>query len=202
MGEQTLSKGRPDELMAQFVRLTRPYHARLFRIALSLCGDRDEAADLTQEALIRAFRAFDRFRLGAPVLPWLARILRNYHLDTLKSGRARHEVSCSRLGREEEPGVAATPSPLHQVEQGQLLRWLQEELQGLSEDQRLVVVLCDAEGLSYQEAAEVLGVPVGTVRSRLSRARETLRHRLGGRAAAPGPAGAADAVGTDDPFGS
>lgn len=181
-----MSRTDKDELVTQFVRLTRPCHERLFRIALSLCGDRDQAADLTQEALIRAFRAFDRFRLGAPVLPWLARILRNHYLDTLKTGRVRHELSESQMGGGDELARAgAVPSPIKQIERAQLMRWLQQELESLPEDQRLIVLLCDVEGMSYKEAAEVAGVPVGTVRSRLSRCREVLRNRITARMAEP-----------------
>jgi RNA polymerase sigma-70 factor (ECF subfamily) len=176
---------RAEDQVSRFVEVTAPYHERLFRIAMTLCHDRDQAADLTQETLVRAFSAFDRFRVGEPVLPWLARILRNLHLDLVKSGRARYEVPARQLGerqeRQEDPfaNVAAkTPDPLTELERSQLAGWLAEELEALEPAHQLIVVLCDVEELSYQEAAEVAGIPVGTVRSRLSRAREQLRERL------------------------
>jgi RNA polymerase sigma factor (sigma-70 family) len=95
--------GHGKEDISEFVKLTRPHHRQLYGIALSLCRDPDQAQDLTQEALIKAYQAFDRFRSDEPILPWLRRILRNVYLDTFKTGRARHEVnesgSCAGAGR-------------------------------------------------------------------------------------------------------
>lgn len=176
-----------EDLVARFVRLTKPYHERLFRIAVALCGDRDQAADLTQEAMVRAFRAFDRFRPDQPVLPWLARILRNYYLDTLKTGRAKHELAGHQMGKEDPYAnlPAAAPSPFEQVERSQLAALLQEEISALDQPHQLVLILCDIEGFSYQDAARVAGVPIGTVRSRLSRCRTYLRQRIQERLAGP-----------------
>lgn len=183
------SRQRTRSAVDDFVRVTRPYHERLYRIALSLCHDRDQAADLTQEALVRAFKAFDRFHAGAPVLPWLARILRNIHLDTFKTGRAQYEVAEHQVARREvgsfyEETAAASPDPLAALERSRMSTWLNEEIAALDEGQRIIIVLCDIEGLSYQEAAEIAGVPVGTVRSRLSRCRAYLRERILERMAA------------------
>ena len=170
------------EQVAQFVKLTEPYYGRLLRIAVAMCKERDLAADLTQETLLKAFLALDNFRPGAPVLPWLTRILRNVFIDTLRTGRARHEVAEHQLKTESANPVglarSGTMTPLAQVEQSQLSTWLQEELSALPCSQQLLIVLCDVEGFTYQEAAEAAGVPVGTVRSRLSRGRESLRLRL------------------------
>ena len=168
-------------LVSEYLRITRPFHERLHRIALSLCRDPDLAADLTQEALVRAFKSFDNFRTEAPVLPWLARILRNIHLDLLKSGRARYEIADHQTGHGKDQYEFAPGSmqdPLSCVEQSQLLGWLQEELAVLDKDHQLIIILCDMEGFTYQEAADVAGIPIGTVRSRLSRSREKLRLRL------------------------
>jgi RNA polymerase sigma-70 factor (ECF subfamily) len=168
--------------VSRFVRLTSPYHDRLNRIALALCHDADQAADLTQEALIRAFRAFDRFVPGQPVLPWLARILRNVHLDSFKTGRARHELAAHQLPLDRQDPLesrkAPGPDPHVAMERSQLRAWLWQEVQALDPGHQLVIILCDIEEFSYQEAADVAGIPVGTVRSRLSRCREHLRRRL------------------------
>jgi RNA polymerase sigma-70 factor (ECF subfamily) len=176
----TLAFSGGEDLVARFERVTKPYHERLFRIAVALCGDRDQAADLTQEALVRAFRAFDRFRPDQPVLPWLARILRNYFLDTLKTGRAKHELAGHQMATEDPYAnlPARAPSPFDEVERSQLATILQEEIEALDQPHQLVLILCDIEGFSYQEAARVAGVPVGTVRSRLSRCRSHLRQRI------------------------
>ncbi|MBW2734161.1 MAG: RNA polymerase sigma factor [Deltaproteobacteria bacterium] len=166
--------------VSRFVELTRPYHDRLFRIAITICGDRDLAADLSQEALVRAFNAFDRFEDGRPVLPWLTRILRNVYLDTFKTSRAKHEV---RVGgdRDVQPFASVpspTPNPLQLTEQREMQRILASELGKLDPAHQLVINLCEMEGMSYQEAADAMEVPIGTVRSRLARARDALRQRI------------------------
>lgn len=185
---QPASSVSHQQLVPSFVRLTRPHHEALFRIALTLCHDHDQAADLTQEALIRAFRAFDRFDPDRPVLPWLARILRNVHLDSFKTARSRHEVASHQLASTRSDPFATAPSkhpdPASLAETAQLTRWVQEELRELDEEGQIVILMCDIEGFTYQEAAEVAGVPVGTVRSRLSRARQRLRVRIEARIAA------------------
>lgn len=166
--------------VSRFVELTRPYHDRLFRIAITICGDRDLAADLTQEALVRAFKAFDRFDEDRPVLPWLTRIVRNVHLDTFKTGRAKHEVRVN-ADREVQPfaSVASSmPDPQQVAERREMQRLVSEELGKLDPAHQLVINLCELEGLSYQEAADAMEVPIGTVRSRLARARDALRQRM------------------------
>jgi RNA polymerase sigma-70 factor (ECF subfamily) len=164
-----------DDCTARFVALTKPYHERLYRIAITICGDRDVAADLTQEALVRAFRAFDDFDSTRPILPWLTQILRNLHRDSFKTARSKHEVRQSE--KQAEP-TATVKTPEQALASKELQRLVQQELAKLDDDQRLVITLCDIEELSYAQAAEALEVPVGTVRSRLSRARQALRVRV------------------------
>jgi RNA polymerase sigma-70 factor, ECF subfamily len=174
-------------LASSFVKITRPHHEALFRIALSICRDRDQAADLTQEALIRAFKAFERFDQARPVLPWLARILRNVHLDSFKTARSKHEVASHQLANPKADPFAGVPcqapNPAVQAETAQLARLVQCELQALDPDQQLIIILCDIEGFTYQEAAEAANVPVGTVRSRLARARQRIREGVEARVA-------------------
>lgn len=170
-----------------FVRLTTPHHRQLYGIALALCRDRDQAADLTQEALIRAYQAFDGFRPGAPVLPWLRRILRNVFLDSFKTGRARHEVTESSMGasgRDSSPYQLDTAfagegiDAFEEIERSQLAAWLKQEIATLDPAHQQVLELCVMQELSFKEAADTLDLPVGTVASRLARAREGLRNRI------------------------
>jgi RNA polymerase sigma-70 factor (ECF subfamily) len=186
------------ERVKRFITLTRPYHERLMRVAMTLCHDQDMAADLTQEALARAFAAFHRFRPDAPVFPWLARILRNLYLDHRRSARSRHELAEHQLAGDGpgplELAKTTSPTPLAAVEQAQLVSWVQQELAALPAAQRLVLVLCDVEELTYKEVAEVVDAPVGTVRSRLARARQALRSRLNKRLAAAGSSEREDPV--------
>lgn len=177
---------RADGRLEDFGRLTRPLQGRLIRIATAMCGDPEQGADLAQEALVRAFVAFARFKPGSPALPWLTRILRNVYLDQVKSARARREIAaCDVRGPDDpiETSSSEEPSPLARLAQRELRALLLRELEALGPDQRTLVVLCDVEGFTYREAAEVLEIPVGTVRSRLSRCHERLRRRLRGRVA-------------------
>lgn len=175
---------RVKQAALEFERLTEPYHPRLFRLACSFCKSPDLASDLTQEALVKAFLAFDTFDNAQSIFPWLARILRNTYLDSLKTGRVRHEIAEHQLSSAANAtvfSVADEPSlssPLAQLEKAELQLWIQDELQALDEPHRSVLILCDMEELSYDEAAEILEVPIGTIRSRLARARQQLRERL------------------------
>jgi RNA polymerase sigma-70 factor, ECF subfamily len=172
---------------AEFVRLTEPHHRDLYGIALALCHDPDQAADLAQDTLVRAYEAFDRFRPGAPVRPWLRSILRNLFLDTFKTGRARHEVTDSELSAGQGPALAEMADegvdPLSRLERAELQAWVRQEIAGLSPDHQQVLQLCVMHEMGFAEAAELVGVPVGTVASRLGRARSELRERLSRRLA-------------------
>jgi RNA polymerase sigma-70 factor, ECF subfamily len=169
--------------VTEFVRLTEPCHKQLFGIALALSKDRDKASDLTQETLVRAFEAFDRFIPGAPVMPWLRRILKNLFLDSFKTGRARHEIADSELGEGEGSSLFVeakdeAPDALALLERSELSNLLREEISCLDPDHRQILMLCVMQDMSFQEAAELLGIPLGTVASRLARARTRLRTAL------------------------
>lgn len=174
MSEQT----RPtDELLlvrarrgdaAAFVLLLRAADESHRRLAYRLLGDRHLMDDVLQEAYLRAFHALPRFRGGAAFGTWLYRIVYNACVDELRRGRARREVALDELSAAiSEDGVAA------QLD-------LEAALAALPPELRSVVLLVDAEGLSYHEAAEVLGVAPGTIGSRLNRARAALRGELEG----------------------
>lgn len=154
-----------------FVALTAPHHARLYQTALGLCGDRDQAADLTQEALVKAFLAFDRFREGAPPYPWLVRILRNVHLDEVRSAHARRETIQATAPDPPDP----RPGPLASVVAAEEIDAVHAAIARLPEEFALVITLVDLQGLTYEDVAEAVEIPIGTVRSRLYRARERLR---------------------------
>ena len=127
--------------------------------------------DVLQEAYLRAFRALPRFRGDSGVGTWLYRIVYNAALDELRSSRRRFELSLRQLEFESE----AVPDPAEVVP---AQRAIAHALMRLSPEDRAVVVLVDGQGLRYDEAARVLGVPPGTVASRLNRARSALRRGL------------------------
>jgi RNA polymerase sigma factor (sigma-70 family) len=171
-----------DERVAEFVRLTAPYFKQLYGMARALCRDADQAHDLTQEALVRAFEAFDAFRPGSPIMPWLRQIMRHLFLDSFKTGRARHEIAeREMISNGSSPLQAAADdqaNPLDQVERAQLSRWIQSEIATLDPAHQQVLLLCVMQELSFEEAAEVAGIPLGTVASRLARARAQLRAQI------------------------
>ncbi|MBN8842493.1 MAG: sigma-70 family RNA polymerase sigma factor [Sphingomonadales bacterium] len=138
----------------------------LTRYARRLTRDDDEAADLVQEALVSAYANANQYQPGRSLRIWIFAILHNAFVS-----RVRHDAVRKRYGAEAETPVAL-PSP---QEQSVRLREVAEALDLLPPDQQQVLHLVAVEGLSYQEAADAIGVPIGTLVSRLSRARARLR---------------------------
>jgi RNA polymerase sigma-70 factor (ECF subfamily) len=151
----------------------------LLRVAQTLTGSWADAEDLVQETLIRAYRGIDRFD-GAHPRAWLLTILRNTNLNAQR--RQRPELldgACEDLDRHRRAfGASAAPSPEDTVT-GQILDAdLQRAVDGLDPRFRTVLLLIDVDQLSYAEVGQALGVPIGTVMSRLSRARNRVRDQL------------------------
>jgi RNA polymerase sigma-70 factor (ECF subfamily) len=151
-----------------FLSVVREFDLRHRRLAFRLLGDRDQMDDVLQEAYARAFRALPRFSGRASVETWLYRIVYNACLDELRRSGARKEV----------PLEEWREARLERADQVEQRLDLEAALGALPPDLRAVVLLVDADELSYEEAAEVLGIPAGTVASRLSRAREALKGAL------------------------
>ncbi|MEO8526728.1 MAG: RNA polymerase sigma factor [Caldimonas sp.] len=150
----------------------------LRRYARGLTADRDRADDLVQDTLERAWRSFSMWRQRGEVRAWLFGILHNRFVDRLRAQGARPESSA---------GDDLPESPVRAAQDDHLeLRDLERALQRLAPEQREVLLLVGVEDLGYAEVARVVGVPIGTVMSRLSRARARLRRELqaGGEAAA------------------
>ena len=164
--------------------LVQRYQDRLYPTMLRLTGSADDALDLLQDAFLRAFEKLDRFQGESSFYTWVYRIAVNLAL----SGRRRRRVTSARLGIGGGRGEIARPSgrleperpdtcPVEHAERDDLI---QSALNSLADDHRAVVVMKEFDGLRYEEIAAILNVPVGTVRSRLHRARLDLRERLKG----------------------
>jgi RNA polymerase sigma-70 factor, ECF subfamily len=157
--------------------LARRYRDPAYLLALQLLGDPEEARDLAQDCLMRFFLTLDRFDADRPVLPWLRRIVRNGAIDLVRRRRVRRADSLDSSGPEGEAievldlRADTESDALERERQRQVWSCVQE----LSVDHREIVVLRDYQDLSSEQIAEVLGVPVGTVMSRLHRARHALR---------------------------
>lgn len=182
-GATSLPQYRREELEA-FEALVERYGRQIYNIAYRMAGNDADAKDLTQEAFIRVFRAFRRIDPQASLERWLYRIVSNLYIDML---RRRPKVRIESLdapvitpkGGEISRDVPdARADPEAEVLDAQLDSDVQRALLGLSPDLRAVVALSDIEGYSYEEIGEMLRIPVGTVKSRLHRARRTLQDRL------------------------
>jgi RNA polymerase sigma-70 factor (ECF subfamily) len=159
-----------------FEALVRDAFPALVRFTNDLAG-RDRGPDLAQEALLRALRAMGRFRGEAKFRSWLLRIARNAWFNERALLRSKKERSAGETLLEGRAGEERDPTA--RLQQEELLAHVERELGTLPEEQRTAMLLCDREGMSYKEIAEVMGTPVGTVMSRIHYARSKLRQRLG-----------------------
>jgi len=150
--------------LSAFEQLVDRHRAVVIRVAARIVGS-DEAEDVCQDAFLRAFHRLEKFRGDAPFRAWLLRITHNAALDHL--GRRRAEPVDPTTFEEQ----AASRLPAEQLELRERIERLERKLHGLSYQHRAVLVLRDAEGLSYEEIAEITDTPLGSVKGRLNRAR-------------------------------
>lgn len=165
---------------AAFRQLVDAYSKRIYNIGLKMLGNSEDAADMTQETLLKIYRNLGGFRGDSAFSTWVYRISVNTCRDALRAVYRRHERVFSGFGEEEAedgfPEVAdysALPEIIY-IE-GEEMRYLQRLIDGLTPKYRLVVTLRELSGLSYQEIADAAGISVGTVKSRLNRARAVMR---------------------------
>ncbi len=145
---------------------------RLRRFAYGLCGSTHDADDLVQAACARALERLDQWRGGTRLDSWMYRIVQSIHFNRHRAEKTRHDVLERLDVRDATADTADTAHGQVALERVRRCVWQ------LPEDQRACLLLVVVEGLSYQESAEVLGIPVGTLTSRLSRARGTLRELI------------------------
>jgi RNA polymerase sigma-70 factor, ECF subfamily len=159
---------------AAFERLVEKYYRRIDRLAQQVVSHPMVAEDITQEAFLRAYRAIARFRGESSFYSWLYRITLNLCLNYL-----RWQPRVSRVEAESPPSqtdVSADPSAL--LEGRERERFIRSAVDSLPPHYRVVVILRDLEGLSYQEIADLLSIPVGTVKSRINFGKRLLKERL------------------------
>jgi len=160
--------------MPSWDELVRQHADRVYRLAYRLSGNQHDAEDLTQDTFIRVFRSVQNYQPGT-FEGWLHRITTNLFLDMVRRrGRIRMEA----LPEDYDRVPADEPNPEQIYHDAQLGPDLQAALDSLAPEFRAAVVLCDIEGLSYEEIGATLGVKLGTVRSRIHRGRQALRHHL------------------------
>jgi RNA polymerase sigma-70 factor (ECF subfamily) len=179
--EQALIQAAQRGSRKAFNVLVLRYQDGLYTLAYRIMGEAQSAADATQEAFITAFRRLSTYR-GGSFRAWLLRIATNACYDELRRRKRRPVVALDDLtpiDSDDDPPIPdASDTPEQALQQRELNRAIQDCINGLGEDQRVVLVLSDIEGLSYQEIADNTGAQVGTVKSRLSRARASVRQCL------------------------
>jgi len=160
--------------------IVREHSARVYRLAYRLTGNPHDAEDLTQETFVRVFRSLHTYTPGT-FEGWLHRITTNLFLD---QARRRQRIRMDAMGDDDEryESTDGLATPERAFEHGNLDHDVQRALDDLPPEYRAAVVLCDIEGLSYEEIAVTLGIKIGTVRSRIHRARARLRESLEHRA--------------------
>jgi RNA polymerase sigma-70 factor (ECF subfamily) len=169
-----LAKARGGNLFA-FEEIVKRYQRRVYGAALRIVRRHQVADDVAQEAFIRAHQALHTFDLARPFGPWICRIAANLAINHVRSRQAREEP----LPEAHHETPTAAPGPLDGLLDGEAGVVLRDALGALPAEQRAVFTLRVFEELSYREIADALGINVGTVMSRLSRARERLREQLG-----------------------
>lgn len=173
MDEKALIAAAKRNEVEAFNGLVIAYQDMAYNLAYRILGDPDAAADATQDAFISAFRAVRKFR-GGSFKAWLLRIVTNACYDQLRRKKRHPTVSLESFYA--IPGQAEDPE--NYALRQELSRVIQAGIQTLPYDQRIALVLSDVQGLSYKEIAQVVGISLGTVKSRLSRARAKLRDYL------------------------
>ena len=164
-------------------RIVEEHSDRVYRLAYRLTGDRHDAEDLTQEVFVRVFRSLDRYTPGT-FEGWLHRITTNLFLD---QARRKQRIRFDALSDERADRLtSSSPSPDTAYADQTFDDDIETALATLPPDFRAAVVLCDVEGLSYEEIAEIMDAKLGTVRSRIHRGRTMLRKALAHREPAAG----------------
>ncbi|HWI55306.1 MAG TPA: sigma-70 family RNA polymerase sigma factor [Desulfobacteria bacterium] len=166
--------------MEAFEQLVARYESRVFTIAYRFTGNYDDASDLAQEAFIRVYRSISSFRGESSLLTWLTRVVTNVCKDELRRRAKQKVVSIEEMT--EKGQVSEPESRQKTLEEAVLKKEWQEEVQqilnSLTYEHRAVIIMRDVQGYSYEEIAGFLECSLGTVKSRINRARQILKNKL------------------------
>jgi RNA polymerase sigma-70 factor, ECF subfamily len=181
--KQLIERSRRGDVAA-FDKLVRRYERTVYNVAYRLSGSHDDASDIAQEAFVRAWNNLKSFRGEAQFSTWIHRIVTNVFLDDRKKKRSRPTTSLDESVDLDENTVTRqfedhSPGPEALMEGEERRMILEKAIHTLPEAQRVMIVMYHNQGLAYEEIAELTQLPIGTVKSRLNRARLALRDRLG-----------------------
>ena len=171
--------------LPSFERLVARYQNKIMGYATRMLSNREEAEDVTQEVFIKAYRSMDSFRGESSFSTWIYRIATNLCIDRLRKKKRSPQQAYSLdepMDKDEEKGGREIPDtstePTRAVEKEELRQRVREMVAEMPEKLRAVLIMCDMQGMPYEDIAKVLNVPVGTVKSRLFHARADLGRRL------------------------
>jgi len=170
---------------AAYQGLVEKYQGRVYNLIYGMVRNREDAKDLTQDAFVKAYNKLDSFRLESSFYTWLYRISMNITIDFIRKAKRRgtSEFDETQAVKEGDGTIAEShhaDSPSKELERKQLYKKIMSALEKLPEDQRQVILLRELEGFSYKEISDVMGVPEGTIMSRLFYARKKLQGLLSG----------------------
>ncbi len=153
---------------------------RIFNLAYRLLDNRDDADDITQEAFMRIYQALPRFKWDAPLSSWMYRITSNLCFDEMKRRKKRplNFAEITAEGENEPEFVAENADPADIIIKSTDAKIIQQCMAELTPEARMIIVMFDVQGMSYLEIADVMKLNMGTVKSRLNRARHTLREKI------------------------
>lgn len=182
-GEKLLLEKAKAGDVAAFEELIENYQKKIFNIAFRIVGNYDDANDLAQEVLIRIYKSIGGFKEQSSFSTWIYRITTNVCLDDIRKRKNRKVISLDEEihvddGEVKRQIVSDDPLPEETAERAELRELVGNAIQSLSEEHRLVIVMRDLQGFSYEEIARILKCPEGTVKSRINRARLALRNVL------------------------
>jgi RNA polymerase sigma-70 factor (ECF subfamily) len=161
----------------RFEQLAEQHERAVYLTCLRMMGNREDALDCAQEAMLNAYRAFGRMEEEEGCKAWFVRIAHNVCIDQLR--KRRNIISLDSLRDEGyDPADEKSLSPYARLEEKERMKMLKEAVAELSDDQRSMIVLRDFQNMSYEEIGEMLNVPLGTVKSRIKRAREKMKKIL------------------------
>jgi RNA polymerase sigma-70 factor, ECF subfamily len=176
--------GRKSALRRDFEREAMPHLDVLYATALRLTRSGSDAEDLVQDSLLRAYRFYDRFEAGTNLRAWLLKILTNTFINRYRKAKRERtflegaDAGTAGEGMMSRGAMRSLASPVDAAQRRLLAQEIERALDQLPDDYRVMILLADVEELSYREIAEVVGCPIGTVMSRLHRARKLLQLHL------------------------
>lgn len=164
-----------------FNRLFEIYQSQVVNIAYSMLSDREDAYDAAQEVFVRVYKNIGSFKEESSFNTWLYRIITNVCFDILRKRQKTSKVISisNMMGEDNDIDIPDdSPTPEENIELTERQRAVKDAISQLREEYRVVITMCDIEGMSYDDIAEMLGIPKGTVKSRINRARSSLKKIL------------------------